>query len=244
MKNNTILKLSTSEFYSVFKMSDFNEYTDTSGLHQKAAETLKHNRTIIWLTIIFFIITIILSWIFIYSPVARIENKVDFTTSFLRTEAKTAFDQGEEVFKFIKEVEEDFKDVVTDVNILFDEVCTHCKNNPFTETCLLIGPICRAREARKAAKLTSGVAVITPVTSNVISSVISNNGNTLSNGNTTNDVSGNTNGGNGDSNNGNVSTNDTTDDDACDDECPHHKKNKNDRRGTLRSGYYRYRTYH
>lgn len=220
-------------------MDNFDEHRDTSGLHKKATEALKHNRTIIWLTIIFFIITLILSWIFIYSPVARIEAKIDSTTNFLNTKANTAFDQGEEVYKFIKEVEEDFKEVVTDVNGVLNTVCVLCKFDPTSEACIILNPVCKEREARKAAKLTSGVAVITPVSSsNVINpSVVMNNSNTLSNGNTSNNT-------NGDSTNDNSANGTTDDDDMCDDTCRHHKKNKNDGRGALRSGYYRYRTYH
>ena len=84
------------------KMNNFDEYEDTSGLHNKADQTLGYNRTLIWLYIIFFIITLILTFIFVYARVGRIEDKVDYTTNFLNTKAEKAFTQGEEIYTFFQ----------------------------------------------------------------------------------------------------------------------------------------------
>ena len=92
--------------------------------HQKKLlTTIKHNKTIIWITVIFYIITIILSIIYIYLPIDRIEDDVKALSSFLRNEATQASQKFDKVVTFIDKIEPDVDLVIEGVKSAIKEAC-------------------------------------------------------------------------------------------------------------------------
>ena len=81
-----------------------------------SSKNSRYNRTIIWLTIIFFVISIILSAIFVYLPVHRIEKKIDDT---INKDQK----RFEKIDTFINKLEPDIHNLINDAKKLFSDIC-------------------------------------------------------------------------------------------------------------------------
>ena len=103
--------------------------------HSRLNHAISGNHTIIFITILFFLVSTFLYFIFVFRPVREARDNIASATEFLRTEATKAFAKGDKVFQFVTEVEKDFKIAITDLIKLKKFACTNLINEP------LIGPI-------------------------------------------------------------------------------------------------------
>ncbi len=81
-----------------------------------SAKNGSYNRTMIWLTIIFFIVSILLSVFFMYLPVHRIETKIDDTI-------KKDQERFDKINAFIDGIEPEVKGLIIDAKNLVSDLC-------------------------------------------------------------------------------------------------------------------------
>lgn len=91
--------------------------------HSRLNHTISGNHTIIFLMILFFLISTILYFIFVFRPVKEARDDIASATEFLRTEATKAFVKGDKVFQFVTEIEDDVKEVVSDAKKIKAFIC-------------------------------------------------------------------------------------------------------------------------
>lgn len=105
-------------------MSDWSENKTYHESHkQNLLSTLGYNKTLIWLTIIFFVVSIILSFIFVYLPIQRIENRFDLLSATLVDE----FEQGrlkfDQVIAFVDKIEPQVDRILNATEAVIREAC-------------------------------------------------------------------------------------------------------------------------
>ena len=119
-----------------------------------SSKNSRYNRTIIWLTIIFFVISIILSAIFVYLPVHRIEKKIDDT---INKDQK----RFEKIDTFIDKLEPDVELLIRDAKNLVRDLCKSPFASDLKELCITpdvpINPL-----NPSPVILTQGVAILIP----------------------------------------------------------------------------------
>jgi len=105
-------------------MSDWNENKQYHEEHKKnLLSTLGYNKTIIWITVIFFIVSLILSAIFVYLPVYRIENEVKLLSAFVVDELEQAKLRFDRITTFIDKIEPEVDLIITGVKDAIKEAC-------------------------------------------------------------------------------------------------------------------------
>lgn len=93
--------------------------------HSRLNHTISGNHTIIFLMILFFLISTILYFIFVFRPVKEARDNIASATEFLRTEATKAFAKGDKVFQFVTEIEDDVKEGISDAKKIKASICEH-----------------------------------------------------------------------------------------------------------------------
>lgn len=107
---NKIFLIKSMDFFD----TDQNDKQDFHiGLSSKNGS---YNRTMIWLTIIFFIVSILLSVFFMYLPIYRIETKIDDTI-------KKDQERFDKINTFIDGIEPQVDGLIIDAKNLVSDIC-------------------------------------------------------------------------------------------------------------------------
>lgn len=103
---------------------DWNENKTYHEEHRKNfGTTIGYNKTIIWIYIIYIVVALILSAIFVYLPISRIEDRVDLLSAFLVDETEQAKLKFDKVVAFVDKIEPEVDLVIRGVKQAIKEAC-------------------------------------------------------------------------------------------------------------------------
>ncbi len=95
-------------------------------------DTIKYNKTIIIITVLFFIINIILSILFIYIPIAEIKAAGEAFEELTKTSVEKTEKSFDRIKNYIDKIEPEVDNIIAGVDAFFKDMC----NDPFTAAIL------------------------------------------------------------------------------------------------------------